>query len=91
MPGGPQAHASANLVRTEAETVTVFASSGASDAIEVEVVSPAPRSVLIYHTHTHEVYEQVREDPYEALEAWRTADADHSVLRVGEELAKCLR
>ena len=87
----PQAHASANLVRTEAETVTVFASSGASDAIEVEVVSPAPRSVLIYHTHTHEAYEQVREDPYEALEAWRTADADHSVLRVGEELAKCLR
>ena len=68
-------------------------------AIEIEVVeeapSPAPQaaapSVLIYHTHTHEAYEQVQEDPYEALEAWRTTDADHSVVRVGEELALQLR
>ena len=85
----PQA-TSASLVRREAETLSVFAASGVPD-IEVEVVKPAPRSVLIYHTHTHEAYEQVRDDPYEALEAWRTADAVHSVLRVGEELARCLR
>ena len=56
-------------------------------------VSPAeaaPR-VLIYHTHTHEAYEPTESDPYEALEAWRTADEEHSVVRVGEELAKLLR
>ena len=85
----PQPHAaSASLVEREAETETVFAS---TPVLEVEVVKTQPRSVLIYHTHTHEAYEQVREDPYVALEAWRTADAGHSVLRVGEELARCLR
>ena len=49
------------------------------------------KRILIYHTHTHEAYEQVSEDPYEALEAWRTTDVDHSVVRVGEELAQALR
>ena len=68
----------------------------APDAIEVEVVretpAPAPaRSVLIYHTHTHEAYEQDDGDPYEAVEAWRTTDADHSVVRVGRELARQLK
>lgn len=50
----------------------------------------APR-ILIYHTHTHEAYEQTEADPYEALEAWRTDDEEHSVVRVGEELAALLR
>ena len=70
------------------------------EAIRVEVIpepteapTPAPKAmkVLIYHTHTHEAYEQVPGDPYDALEAWRTDDADHSVVRVGKELAKRLR
>lgn len=88
----------------EAKTQLVFASSGVKgelpldpddQAIQVEVVAqptpePVPLRVLIYHTHTHEAYEQVKDDPYQALEAWRTADADHSVVRVGEELAKRL-
>lgn len=65
------------------------------DAVVVEIARPTPapppaRSVLIYHTHTHEAYEQVSGDPYEAVEAWRTADADHSVVRVGRELAQRL-
>ena len=52
---------------------------------------PARRpSVFIYHTHTHEAYEQVQDDPYDAVEAWRTTDESHSVVRVGEELARCL-
>lgn len=73
----------------------------APDGIVVELAAPtaspvpvktaAPRSVLIYHTHTHEAYEQESDDPYEAVEAWRTTDSDHSVVRVGRELAKCLR
>lgn len=65
------------------------------DLAAQESASPAPVEsvprVLIYHTHTHEAYEQTESDPYEALEAWRTADEEHSVVRVGEELAKLLR
>ena len=89
----------------EAKTTLVFASSGVAtglpldpggEAIEVEVLpeptaEPAALKVLIYHTHTHEAYEQVPGDPYDALEAWRTTDSGHSVVRVGEELAKQLR
>lgn len=88
----------------EAKTAQVFASSVNSGPlptredgqIEIEIVKPeAPAArqqrVLIYHTHTHEAYEQVDADPYEALEAWRTTDTGHSVVRVGEALASCLR
>ena len=89
----------------EAKTETVFASSGDGGklsldpegaVIEVEIVeSPsdakAVQHILIYHTHTHEAYEQVEDDPYDALEAWRTTDAVHSVVKVGEELAENLR
>ena len=68
-------------------------------SIEVTVLSDSPTSapgakrfsVLIYHTHTHEAYDQDKADPYDAIEAWRTMDADHSVVRVGAELAKALR
>ena len=89
----------------EAKTTLVFASSGVvanlpldpgSTEIEVEILSrerpaPEPKKVLIYHTHTHEAYEQAPGETYAALEAWRTTDADHSVVRVGEELASQLR
>ncbi len=66
-----------------------------TSSIEVEILPKATStierpSILLYHTHTHEAYEQVSDDPYEALEAWRTSDADHSVVRVGEELAQLL-
>lgn len=89
----------------EAETASVFASNlegkagglpmdPDAAAIEVEVLprptEAARKSVLIYHTHTHEAYEQVSDDPYKALEAWRTDDADHSVVRVGDELQRLL-
>ena len=88
----------------EAKTAQVFASSVNSailpalpnNRIEIEIIKDVdsddrqPR-ILIYHTHTHEAYEQVDSDPYEALEAWRTADTGHSVVRVGEALAARLR
>ena len=77
------------------------APSGVTDGIEVQVLaedtlpaaapSPAPTrrpSVLIYHTHTHEAYEQTTDDPYDAVEAWRTLDNGHSVVRVGQALAE---
>jgi len=86
----------------EAKTETVFASLGMSPeslpfdpgtGITVEIIgsNEAAPSVLIYHTHTHEAYEQVSGDQYVAIEAWRTIDQDHSVVRVGEELASLLR
>ena len=62
----------------------------APESTAAPAAEDVPR-VLIYHTHTHEAYEQTESDPYEALEAWRTADEEHSVVRVGEELAKLLR
>lgn len=69
-----------------------------ADMLNIEIISEPSDSVhqgipsvLIYHTHTHEAYEQVAEDRYVAIEAWRTNDQDHSVVRVGEELAKLLR
>lgn len=68
-----------------------------SGSIDIEIVPPAAEdntkeiSVLIYHTHTHEAYEQVAGDQYVAIEAWRTNDQDYSVVRVGSELAKLLR
>lgn len=72
---------------------------GYTNEIEIEIVPSSPGSpestdikrILIYHTHTHEAYEQVSSDPYIALEAWRTDDADHSVVRVGKELTYLLK
>ena len=72
----------------------------AQDGFEIEVLppeaSPAPsispaKRVLIYHTHTHEAYEETADDPYIETEHWRTNDPDHSVVRVGDALADALR
>ncbi len=49
------------------------------------------KSVLIYHTHTYEAYEQDPQNPYEETERWRTADSRRNTVRVGEELAALLR
>jgi len=84
---------------SEAKVVETFASSDLKkEAIKIEVipdpetstVSPAA-SILIYHTHSHEAYEQDEADPYEAVETWRTEDPNHSVVRIGTALAEELR
>lgn len=59
---------------------------GEEDALK----QSARPKVLIYHTHTCEAYEQVKEDPYIETETWRTADPAHSVVRVGEALSQLL-
>ena len=99
----PSAAANAQLIQARpgaARALSAFAPGGGGIVVErvtptpVPTPTPAPTarpSVLIYHTHTHEAYEQVSDDPYDAVEAWRTTDAGHSVVRVGEELARCLR
>lgn len=92
---------------SEAKTVSVFASLDShaeeyefdpdkTKELSIEILrstdTPSAKpSVLIYHTHTHEAYEQNPDDEYIAIEAWRTIDQDHSIVRVGEELAALLR
>ncbi len=72
-----------------------------AEGIIIEIVRPEKQEepseraeetlrILIYHTHTHEAYRQVENDPYEETEVWRTADQTHSVVRVGEALSQLL-
>lgn len=46
--------------------------------------------ILIIHTHATEAYAQEPDDPYEQTDDCRTTDTSHSVVRVGEELARAL-
>lgn len=84
----------------EAKVLQTFAScDSAADeegGLEISVLpDPTPtaaptngKCILIYHTHTHEAYAQVEDDPYVAVETWRTEDAEHSVVRLGARLAE---
>ena len=58
---------------------------------ETSTPTYAGKTVLIYHTHTYEAYEQVEEDRYAQTEKWRTTDSDHNVIAVGAALAASLR
>lgn len=82
---------------TEAKAQAAFASSSLP-ALSIQIVPDRPEaapenigSILIYHTHTHEAYRQDSENPYEAIESWRTYDDAHSVVRLGALLAEELR
>lgn len=63
--------------------------------LTVEVVhtepEQAPKRILIYHTHTYEAYKQQPGNLYKETETWRTKDAQHNVVRVGDELTRLLR
>ena len=87
--------ASTGLPSDGAEVVQTTAAmkNGAQIRVIPDPTAPPPSSprVLIYHTHTHEAYAQTEDDPYEAIEAWRTEDEKHSVVRVGEALSALLR
>lgn len=87
--------ASTGLPSDGAEVVQTTAAmkNGAQIRVIPDPTTPPPSSprVLIYHTHTHEAYAQTEDDPYEAIEAWRTEDEKHSVVRVGEALSALLR
>ena len=82
----------------EAKAAVAFASNASVPTLQIEIITDAPtaaplsdaKTVLIYHTHTHEAYAQDSEDPYEAIETWRTVDEEHSVVRVGRALADAL-
>lgn len=68
--------------------------SGRADAMAYDATGDAGalhgRSILIYHTHTHEAYEKLPRDDYEEISAYRTSDQAHSVVRVGRELKEIL-
>ena len=82
----------------EAKAAVAFASNASVPALQIEIIPDAPSAapiesggtILIYHTHTHEAYAQDSDDPYEAIETWRTMDEEHSVVRVGTALADAL-
>lgn len=46
--------------------------------------------ILIIHTHGTEAYDQSDGDAYEVTDPYRTVDAAHSVVRVGDELQEAL-
>ena len=72
----------------EAYSGTVFT----VQILREEEVAPdyVGKRVLIYHTHTYEAYEQTADDPYQALEKWRTRDERHNVVAVGKALRASL-
>ena len=82
-----------------AEEFSVVISSDVQNADETFVVevlngksqqTNLRRSVLIYHTHTYEAYEQEPEALYQETEKWRTKDSRYNVVAVGEALARSL-
>lgn len=81
-----------------AKAISAFASNTLKpNSLRIEIIPDTtvlpeedkPR-ILIYHTHTHEAYEQNSKEPYEAIESWRTLDEKFSVVRVGSALADVL-
>ena len=61
----------------------------------IEVMAQEPPEtarprVLLYHTHTWEAYEMTADTQYTPTETWRTKDERYNMVRVGEELSRCL-
>jgi len=67
----------------------------------IEVIAPAQQGasqvpaqarprVLLYHTHTWEAYEMTEDTQYTPTETWRTKDERYNMVRIGEELGRCL-
>lgn len=65
-------------------------------SLRVEVVrtSPAPdaprQRILIYHTHTWEAFQQVKDAPYQETEKWRSKDNTVNMVAVGDALTAAL-
>lgn len=68
-------------------TIEVMAS-GEAQRTDTQVMQ-RPR-ILLYHTHTWEAYEMTAETQYTPTETWRTKDERYNMVRVGEELDRCL-
>jgi stage II sporulation protein P len=53
-------------------------------------LKPGEPSVLIIHTHSSEAYTRSPGETYEESDRYRTEDKEHSIIRVGDELASAL-
>jgi len=61
-----------------------------SAGTSVRLAEEGPQ-ILIIHTHGSEAYTQDKTDTYEVSDTFRTEDTEHSIIRVGDELAACLQ
>ncbi len=59
-----------------------------SAGTSVKMASEGPQ-ILIIHTHGSEAYTPEGIDEYDVSDTFRTQDIEHSVIRVGDELASC--
>lgn len=98
--GFPAKSSTPGYSNIEAKAITAFASNPSSEkTLQIEVIADKPNhapladalSILIYHTHTHEAYEQTNNAAYNVLEAWRTKDEQHNIVRVGALLSEELQ
>ncbi len=53
------------------------------------ILAPKGPQILIIHTHGSEAYTPDKTDSYAVSDSFRTEDTEHSVIRVGDELASC--
>lgn len=86
--------APAFAVQESVEEENLFAQPVETPGFSIEVLNverPQVKRVLIYHTHTYEAFAQSEDDRYQETETWRTADSEHNMIRVGQELAALLR
>lgn len=70
---------------------TLHAGTAGADVPAAALQDEERPRVLLYHTHTWEAYEMTEAHTYTPTETWRTRDERCNMLRVGEELARCLR
>lgn len=61
------------------------------DILSPNVEIENKKDILIFHTHTCESYTPCEEYPYTMTGNYRTTDGKFSVVRVGDELEKCLK
>ena len=59
-----------------------------SAGTSVKLAADGPQ-ILIIHTHGSEAYTPDKTDSYEVSDTSRTQDTEHSIIRVGDELASC--
>ena len=60
-----------------------------TEPLDWDLTGPEP-AVLILHTHATESYTREPGERYEESAAFRTLDADHNMVRIGERLAELL-
>jgi stage II sporulation protein P len=93
---GPNSFVTPNIVTGKAEPSDLFIKNYTSYDVDIAALLDEPLNialsgdspaVLILHTHSSEAYMPDGEDQYTASDTFRTQEKQHSVIRVGDELA----